>query len=108
MFSTTLTEDTGVEGTYGGFLYEGLYGSWDEYTNPVQCVGMGLEASPAKITLVATGTLDTRLKVINITTGGVFHIDLDTTYPAGTVVVIDSKTRTVKINGADKTGLRRL
>lgn len=65
-----------------------------------------MEISEAIITLTVTDTVSDYIKVINVTTGAVFKFTIDTPLNAGSVIIINSKDRKIRIDGADKTANR--
>jgi len=90
--------ETGAEGYIGGVKLGTTLGvKLNEYFNEIQILANGNIESPLKITITATGDINTPLMVRNITSNTYFGLDIGAV--SGDIIVIDSNLKTATKNG---------
>lgn len=96
--STTELLSTGQEGNAGGFYLPTTFPiAFSPVINPIQCVTYGNTATPAKIVITCSDNITAPLRVMNITNGTFFALNISAT--AGQVIIIDSNTKTATKDG---------
>lgn len=101
----TASSQVALEGFFGGFkLPVKLPASMDDYGYTTDLTNSGNWNAPLKVTITANGTTGANLRVLNTLTGQYFGVQ--TPLVDGDVLVLDSETATMTLNGNDISGDR--
>lgn len=103
--ANTPSSGTSVEGFYGGVSFPVAFDTaFDDYGYVASLLNSGTWRAPLKVTITATGTTGTNMRVINTATGEYFGIA--SAMVSGDVLVIDTENATITLNGVNVSGDR--